>query len=130
MVVGFLYHNGKLLVVKRNKNSKFLPSYYELPGGKIEDGEELHEALKREILEELNVNVEVLNPFHAFTYHFNGLYMIEIAYFIRLDDNIKNLKLSDEHEDFKWVSKDEIDNYKISDNEKEAIKIGFNNIKK
>jgi len=36
---GALFNNEKLLVVKRSETKKFLPGYWELPGGKLEFGE-------------------------------------------------------------------------------------------
>ena len=128
-VVGFLYHNNKLLIARRSKHHTFLPGYYELPGGKVEEGEDLKDALKRELREELNVNVAVLESFHEFYYFVKGVKKLEIAFFVKLDDDIGNLKLSREHDDLRWISAEEIEKYKISEGEIEAIKVGFRNLK-
>ncbi|WP_053367856.1 NUDIX domain-containing protein [Bacillus sp. FJAT-27245] len=47
---------GKILAIKMHENSG---TYYILPGGGQEHGENLHEALKRECKEELGVEVEI-----------------------------------------------------------------------
>jgi len=48
------------LAVQRGANSKeYISEKWEFPGGKIEDGESLEEALVREIREELAVDIEV-----------------------------------------------------------------------
>ncbi|PKL91128.1 MAG: NUDIX hydrolase [Candidatus Goldiibacteriota bacterium HGW-Goldbacteria-1] len=47
--------NNRLLLVNHQKNGK---SYWLLPGGGVEYGETLHEALKREFMEEMSLNVK------------------------------------------------------------------------
>ena len=52
-------NEGKLLVLKRNeRDTKFYPGYWNFPGGKVEEGEGLLEAVKRETKEEANLDVE------------------------------------------------------------------------
>lgn len=55
-VAGILVENGKLLLVAHKKNENV---YWLLPGGGVDFGESLTEALKREFLEELNIHIEV-----------------------------------------------------------------------
>lgn len=49
-------HEGKLLLVAHKKNNDI---YWLLPGGGVDFGESLTEALEREFLEELNVKIQV-----------------------------------------------------------------------
>jgi len=46
-VTAFIVKENKLLIVRRSKNEFFLPEYYEMPGGKVEFGESLEDALLR-----------------------------------------------------------------------------------
>ena len=58
--------NKKILVVQRSENMK-LPLKWEFPGGKIENGEEEEDCIKREIIEELNISIDLitrLSPSH------------------------------------------------------------------
>jgi len=55
-VAGILIKNGKLLLVAHNKNNNV---YWLLPGGGVDFGESLTEALEREFLEELNIKIKV-----------------------------------------------------------------------
>jgi mutator protein MutT len=50
--------DGRLLITKRHHDAH-LGGLWEFPGGKVEDGESLADALKREVLEELGVAVRV-----------------------------------------------------------------------
>jgi 8-oxo-dGTP diphosphatase len=52
--------NDKILVVQRSENMK-LPLKWEFPGGKIENGESEKECIKREIKEELNIEIELIS---------------------------------------------------------------------
>ena len=55
-VCGILEKNDELLLVRHKKNNY---EYYLLPGGGVDYGEDFKCALKREFLEECNLNIEV-----------------------------------------------------------------------
>jgi len=58
----------RVLVAKRSETKRFLPGFYELPGGHVEFGEDIAVGLRREIREELGVRINVGDPVAAFTY--------------------------------------------------------------
>ncbi len=59
-VVGaVLFKDNKILLPKRSSNLKVMPNKYEFPGGKVEENETLKEALKRELYEELSIDVDI-----------------------------------------------------------------------
>jgi 8-oxo-dGTP diphosphatase len=131
----FIYNDeGKLFVAKRAKTKKFLPDKYELVGGHTEFGETLEESLGREIKEELGVEVLVEKPFYAFTYISNQgfTHTVEVDYFCKLADNKQIICLKPEdHSDFKWITKSEVDNYfDKEDEERLAIIRGFEYLEK
>ena len=53
VLTGIIRCNDEYLIVKRSKDDDFLPGVWEFPGGNIEDGELILDALKREIYEEI-----------------------------------------------------------------------------
>lgn len=63
-VVGILYEDRHFLVIRRSQFVR-APGLICFPGGGIEAGEDLQSAVKRELMEELNLPVEVLR--HAWT---------------------------------------------------------------
>ncbi len=54
----------KFLITQRSKNKKEFPLYWELPGGKSQENETIKECLKREIKEELNIDLEYKNTIY------------------------------------------------------------------
>lgn len=61
-VVGaVLIKDNKIILPKRSDTLLKYPGFYEFPGGKVEKDETLKEALKRELCEELSIDVEADN---------------------------------------------------------------------
>ena len=61
-VVGaVLIDNDYILLPKRSSTIKKMPNKYEFPGGKVEENETLKEALKRELNEELSIDVNIID---------------------------------------------------------------------
>lgn len=59
-VRAIILKNNQLLTIKRVKTNI---TYFVFPGGGVEPGEELEEAMERECKEELGVNIEILKKF-------------------------------------------------------------------
>jgi 8-oxo-dGTP diphosphatase len=129
---GFLVKDDKVLVIQRSEREKFLPGYFELPGGKVDFGEDPAEALAREFKEEVDLDVVVGNPYHTFSYisENKNRHTVEILYKVRLTDktNEPNIKLSEDHSDAKWIGLDQLEQLQLSDEIKSCILRGFQSI--
>ena len=55
VVASIIHQNGKILATQRGYGD--FKGLWEFPGGKIEPGETTEEALRREIREELNIDI-------------------------------------------------------------------------
>ena len=65
--VGALIFNneGQVLLSKRSKNSRNEKGCWEAPGGSVDFGEKLEDAVKREIIEEFGIKIEVIRQLPA-----------------------------------------------------------------
>lgn len=70
VVAGIIVHEGKVLCMQRNTSKyTYMSMKYEFPGGKIEPAEKPADALKRELMEEMDLPVEVLDETPYLTVH-------------------------------------------------------------
>ena len=58
VVAAIVIKEGRILITKRKEGS-FMAGRWEFPGGKVESGEKPREALKREIKEELSLEIKI-----------------------------------------------------------------------
>lgn len=124
---GFLFNEQKTLIIKRSKDETFLPGYFELPGGKVDFGEDPKEALEREYREEVHLQVKVGDPFKVFSYVSGkgNRHTIEILFHVFLLHPDQEVRLSPAHEEYRWITLDEVEQYLISPEIKDSIIQGF-----
>jgi mutator protein MutT len=118
-IKAIVVNNKKALVLRKVRNGI---NVYDLPGGRIDKGELIQDALKRELKEEIGLtkfsNPQLINIFERQDYEKNGTYLMLVVY--KIDANIFRIKLSDEHTNYEWISKKELN--KISKNAKQINK--------
>jgi A/G-specific adenine glycosylase len=95
-----------------------LGGLWEFPGGKQEDGESLPQTLKRELREELGIEVEVGDLFvvvkHAFTHFKITLHAYDCRYLSGPPQAI-------EAHDFAWVTEDQLNEYSFGKADRQVI---------
>lgn len=112
--------NGEILILKRHPKSKTDPEMWELPGGKVESGEFFTDALVREIKEETNLDVSVADFCEAIQNDYSHKRTVQIMMYL---ENIEGeVKISDEHTDWKWATLEEIKTLNISTSLKKLLK--------
>ena len=101
-VVGaILIKEGKILCAQRG-GEKSLPYLWEFPGGKIEQGETPQEALHRELIEELKIEVVVSDEIFdvaSYTYDFGTVNLTTFICQLELDEPVLT-----EHVAIKWLA--------------------------
>lgn len=111
VLTGIIKYNDEYLVVERSKNDDFLPGVWEFPGGNIENDETILEALKRELYEEIGVNINVdkaklVNFYDEIHDKEEKYHYIELDFLYETNTKDLEIKLSVEHDNYKWVKKD------------------------
>lgn len=78
---------------------------WEFPGGKIDKGETPEEALVREIKEELDTEIEVINLLDTIEYDYPNFHISMDCFICKIRSGTLVLK---EHESAKWLTKEEL----------------------
>lgn len=107
VTAALIVHEGKVLIAKRGESMKH-QGMWEFPGGKLEPGETLEECVKREIKEELDIEIEVLQYFGQNLYTYSNGAIRLMAYWSAWKSGVVDLK---EHERFEWADLHELVNY-------------------
>ncbi len=103
VVAAFILKDSKFLIAKRKEG-------WEFPGGKVKRGEEEKEALKREIKEELGIEIEVENLIYEEKEKVKDKEYKFYFYKVKILAGEPKPK---EHLDLKWISYDEFKNFKF-----------------
>lgn len=83
-----------------------IPNKWEFPGGKVEDGENLQEALEREIQEELKCDIKAGDIIYDHTHEYDSF----IINLIALEANIvSGAPVATEHAKLIWLPKENLD---------------------
>jgi 8-oxo-dGTP diphosphatase len=112
VVCGFFEKDGKVLICKRKPGIKNAGKW-EFPGGKVIDGESMLRGLRREIREELGVEINISDnlsllkrvdgKFNLLTYRCTAL---------------SPITESTDHDELLWVIKEDLSKYDLLDGDK------------
>ena len=105
VVCGVIKNGDKYLITQRGDEKNY--GKWEFPGGKVKENEYLFDSIKRELFEELELEI---NPIHEITrYTFKKFNLIFI-----LCEPINPIKIKlKEHLKFDWVKSDELLDYRF-----------------
>ena len=81
VVAGLILQNGKLLVCQRTRHQT-MPLKWEFPGGKIEEGEQPRDALRRELEEELGILATIGDEVARIQHEYPNGAMVELRFFV------------------------------------------------
>jgi 8-oxo-dGTP diphosphatase len=118
VAAALIVQNGKLLVCQRTKHQT-MPLKWEFPGGKIEEGEQPRDAMRRELEEELGINAEVGDEVARIRHTYNGGSQVELRFFLvpKYRGELENRIFRD----VRWVERAKLPDYDFLDADRELV---------
>lgn len=117
VTAGVIWKENQFLITLRPPKG-LLGGLWEFPGGKLEEGESLEACLKREIREELEIDIQVLSPLiavkHAYTHFKITLHTFHARY---LSGEI----VPHDCDEYRWIGIDELDAYAFPGADRKVI---------
>ena len=105
-VIKAVNKNGEDIIFATQRGYGEFKDGWEFPGGKIEEGEPPQEALKREIMEELDTEISVGELIDTIEYDYPTFHLSMDCFWCEV---IKGNLVLKEAEDAKWLKKNELD---------------------
>jgi 8-oxo-dGTP diphosphatase len=81
VVAALIVQEGKVLVCQRTRHQT-MPLKWEFPGGKIEEGEQPRDALRRELDEELGIMATIGDELARIQHEYPNGAMVELRFFV------------------------------------------------
>jgi 8-oxo-dGTP diphosphatase len=108
VVAAFIVQNGKVLVCQRTKHQP-MALKWEFPGGKIEEGEQPRDALRRELEEELGIQAVIGDEMVRIRHVYKNGRAVELRFFMveAFQGEIENRIFSD----VRWVGRKDLPEY-------------------
>ena len=104
-VIKAVNENGQNIIFAIQRGYGDFKGGWEFPGGKIEEGEKPQEALKREIMEELDTEIFVGELIDTIEYDYPTFHLSMECFWCEI---VKGDLVLKEHEAAKWLKKDEL----------------------
>lgn len=111
-ICGAIKCGDEYLMVKRSLDDEDCAGFWEMPSGKLEYGESVSEGLRREIFEEVGIDIAPFEQKIVGTSEYDskkpGLikYSVQLNYVVEVPTKELPIKLSDEHTAYVWATRD------------------------
>jgi 8-oxo-dGTP diphosphatase len=103
--VAILRENGRVLVCQRKRNSQYALKW-EFPGGKVESGESPQDCVRRELREELHIDVAAFGPSESQVNRYGDGGVFEVTFCFILQ--FRGKPVNKIFEEIRWVTLDEL----------------------
>jgi len=100
------------VLIARRKPGKHLSGFWEFPGGKLEKGEGDYSCLRREIKEEMSIDIKVNKHFMNNKHSYGEKQILLKSYICTTEPN-QGFVLTD-HDNIEWVERKDLLNYNIA----------------
>ena len=109
-IIKAVNENGETIIFATQRGYGDFKGGWEFPGGKIESGETPQEALKREIIEELDTEVSVGELMDTVEYDYPQFHLSMDCFWCQI---VRGNLVLKEHEAARWLTKDELNNVEL-----------------
>ncbi len=117
VVAGVIVRGDRFLAARRSATMSW-PGFWEFPGGKVEDGETLGEALKRELQEELSIAIDAFSLWKVKEKKSTGG---AIRLFFHLVTEFSGTPTPREGQELAWITCDEARDYAFLPADEEVL---------
>ncbi len=108
-----LVRDGKVLLIRRSDYDGYRSGKWDIPGGRVEEGEKYSEGHKREVFEETKLAIEIIAEInHWEVERFDGFHK-GVTFLSKAMPG--DVVLSNEHTEHKWVTPEEANSMNIAD---------------
>jgi 8-oxo-dGTP diphosphatase len=112
---------GRVLVARRKRGDRF-EGRWEFPGGKVEPGETPEESLKRELREEMGIDVAVGERLCVCPFRAGEAIMELLVYRTRI---VNGKIVCHDHEEVRWIEPGELGRYDLTDPDRRVVEFIF-----
>ena len=116
--VAILRENGRVLACQRKKNSRY-ELKWEFPGGKVESGESVQDCVKRELREELSIDVNTIGLMQSQVNRYDDGGAFEVTYCFVL--RFTGTPVNNAFEEIRWVTLAELQSMDILEGNKSFV---------
>ena len=107
-VKAIIMDGSRMLLIKRSNRYADSGGIWDIPGGRLNFGEEPEDGLRREVREETGLEIEIKRILDASTIFLDDkTHIVRLTYLCTSTDTV--VRLSDEHTEAKWIKPSEID---------------------
>ncbi|WP_456275106.1 (deoxy)nucleoside triphosphate pyrophosphohydrolase [Bacillus sp. AK128] len=120
VVAAIIENDQKEILCALRSKEMSQPDYWEFPGGKVEENEDIYSALEREILEELQCNIKANELFHENIHEYDSfiINLITIKCMI-----VKGAPFPTEHASLQWVKRENLSSLKWAPADLPAVEL-------
>ena len=119
VVAALILKDGKVLVCQRTRHQS-MPLKWEFPGGKIEDGEQPRDALRRELEEELGIDAHIGEEVARIRHDYKNGGAVELRFYVvnEYTGEMENRIFRD----VRWAKRSELPSYDFLEADLELVK--------
>lgn len=119
VVAALIFNDGKILVCQRTRHQT-MPLKWEFPGGKVEQGEQPRNALRRELQEELGIEATIGDEVSRIRHQYRNGSSVELRFFVvnEYQGDLENKIFKD----MQWAHRSELPSYDFLEADLELVK--------